>query len=98
MTWPVAFIAALKRRLLCALPVPDPRSRPTCATNTCHTAPRTKPKPLPAAMPDLALREKLSSQWVAARNRRDTVGMHRLESQHRKLVNAILSKGVCSNE
>lgn len=86
MKWPVAFIAALKRRLACALPVPDPRSRPTCATNTCHTAPRMKPKHLPAAMPDLALR----AHRLHNRNSKAAERYLRLH--------LILSKGVCSNE
>lgn len=86
MKWPVAFIAALIRRLAFALPVPDPRSRPNSATNTCRIAPRMKLKPLLAAMPDLALR----AHRLHNRNSKAAERYLRLH--------LILSKGVCSND
>lgn len=54
--WPAALSAKLKPLLAFVSRGYGQKCQPTDGTNTCHSVPITKPKPLRAGTPNLALR------------------------------------------
>ena len=100
--WRNAISAALKRLSPFACRGDGPNC-PQTSAGGFHTAGTMRPTPSQDDRQRLALqalvqREILAAQWQAARKRRDTQAMHRLESEMRANVASILIREGYSNE